>query len=229
MCGRAHLSTDFSEIKLVFNLPPDQPVPNFAPTYNLAPTDPIPVIRRDPETRARRLDVIRWGLIPYFWHKTLKELKFTTINAKAEGIETASFYRLPFRQRRCLIPLDGFYEWKKLGPDDKQPYSVGLKGGGLMAVAGLWDRWQRSSEMVHSATIITCPPNSLCAELHDRMPVILPLEAWSVWLGEERADTERLKALLVPYPSGGLTMWPVDRRVGNVKNNDPSLVEPVAE
>jgi putative SOS response-associated peptidase YedK len=96
-------------------------------------------------------------------------------------------------------------------------------------MAGLWERWRsRANETLRSATIITCPPNALVAELHDRMPVILPPEAWPVWLGEEAADTERLKSLLAPYPAEGLTMWPVDKRVGNDRNNDPSLIEPVA-
>ena len=227
MCGRARLSTDFSEIRLVFNLPPDRPLPNFQPTYNLAPTDPIPLVRYDAGAGNRELVVARWGLIPY-WARDLK-IGYSTFNARCEDVENKPAFRDAFKRRRCLIPLDNFYEWKQVGPKEKQPYAIALKEGALMAMAGLWETWRSpAKETIRSATIITCPPNELVAELHDRMPVILPPEAWPVWLGEEPADTQRLKALLKPYPAEGLAMWPVDKRVGNVKNNDPSLIEPVA-
>jgi putative SOS response-associated peptidase YedK len=176
MCGRARLSTDFSEIKIIFGIPPGQPVPNFAPTYNLAPTDPIPIVRHSFRIENRDLAVARWRLIPY-WAKDIK-IGYSTFNARCEDVEAKPVFREAFKRRRCLVPLDNFYE--------------------------------------------------CVAELHDRMPVILPPEAWSVWLGEEPADTDRLKALPAPYPADGLTMWPVDKRVGNVKNNDPSLIGPMA-
>ena len=126
MCGRARLSTDFSEIKLVFNIPPDQPVPNFAPTYNLAPTDPIPIVRHDAEAHSRSLDVVGWGLVPY-WAKDVK-IGYSTFNARCEDVENKPAFRDAFKRRRCLIPLDNFYEWKKLGGKEKQPYAVALKG-----------------------------------------------------------------------------------------------------
>ena len=147
----------------------------------------------------------------------------------SETVDTKPVYCEAFRRRRCLVPVNNFYEWKKLGPKEKQPYAIGLKDGGLMALAGLWENWKSpAEEWIRSFTVITCPPNSLCAEVHDRMPVVLPAEAWPVWLGEKTADSERLKGLLTPYPAEGMTMWPVSQRVGNVKNNDPSLVEPIA-
>ena len=227
MCGRARLSSDVSEIKLVFSIPPERPTPNFPPTWNLAPTDPLPVVRYDPRAGERSLDVMRWGLVPY-WAKDIK-IGYSTINAKAEGIDTRPAFREPFQRRRCLVPLDSFYEWKKLGKD-RQPYAVALSDRRLMAMAGLWDSWRSpDGERVRSFTIITTEPNELLAPLHDRMPVILAPENWPLWLGEEPADPERLKALLVPYPAHDLIMWPVDRRVGNVKNNDPSLIEPLVE
>jgi putative SOS response-associated peptidase YedK len=133
MCGRARLSSDVSEIKLVFRVPPERPVPNFAASWNVAPTDPLPVVRFDPKERQRSLDVMRWGLIPY-WAKDIK-IGFSTINARAEEIDTKPAFREAFRQRRCLVPLDSFYEWAKT-PTGKQPYAIGLKGGGLMAMPG---------------------------------------------------------------------------------------------
>jgi putative SOS response-associated peptidase YedK len=136
-------------------------------------------------------------------------------------------FREAFRQRRCLVPVDNFYEWEKT-PSGKQPYAIGLKGGGLMALAGLWETWRSpAEERIRSFAIITTAPNELCARLHNQMPVVLAPQAWPVWLGEEPADEAHVKALLAPYPSDGMTCWPVSARVGNVKNNDPSLIEPI--
>src|SRR5580704_4101779 len=121
MCGRARLSSDVSEIKLVFSIPPQRPTPNFAPTWNLAPTDPLPIVRFDPRAGERSLDVMRWGLVPY-WAKDIK-IGYSTFNAKAEGIDTRPTFREAFARRRCLVPLDGFYEWKTVGTG-KQPYTI---------------------------------------------------------------------------------------------------------
>jgi len=226
MCGRVRLSSDVSEIKLVFSIPPQRPIPNIAPSWNVAPTDPLPVVRYDSRAGERSLEVMRWGLVP-FWAKDIK-VGFANINAKAEGIEEKPAFREAFQRRRCLVPVDNFYEWKKAGAG-KQPYAIALADRGLMALAGLWEIWRSSAgERVRSLAIITTTPNELCAKLHNRMPVVLRPETWPAWLGEEPADAHRLKALLAPYPSEQMTCWPVDTRVGNVKNNDPSLIEPVA-
>jgi putative SOS response-associated peptidase YedK len=155
------------------------------------------------------------------------KIGFSTINARAEEIDTKPAFREAFRQRRCLVPLDNFYEWAKT-PTGKQPYAIALKGGGLMAMAGLWETWRSpEGERIRSFTIATKTPNELCAKLHNRMPVVLKPEAWPAWLGEQPADPAHLKALLAPYPSDGMICWPVSARVGNVKNNDPSLIEPI--
>lgn len=226
MCGRARLSSDVSEIKLVFSIPPEQPAPNFAASWNVAPTDPLPVVRWDAREGARRLEVMRWGLVPY-WAKDIK-IGYSTFNAKAEGIDTRPAFREAFQRRRCLVPLDGFYEWKKLGRE-RQPYAVALADRRLMAMAGLWDSWRSpAGERLRSFTIVTTEPNELLAPLHDRMPVILAPASWPLWLGEQAADPERLKRLLVPYPANDMAVWPVSARVGNVKNNDPALAEPIA-
>jgi len=226
MCGRVRLSTDVSEIKLVFSIPPERPAPNLPPSWNVAPTDPLPIVRRDAKAGQRSLDVMRWGLVPY-WAKDIK-VGFANINAKAEGIETKPAFREAFQRRRCLVPVDNFYEWQKT-PSGKQPYAIALADRGLMALAGLWETWRSpAGERVSSFAIITTTPNELCARLHNRMPVVLKPEAWPVWLGEERADEPQLKALLTPYPSDEMICWPVSARVGNVKNNDASLIEPLA-
>ena len=226
MCGRVRLSSDVSEIKLVFSIPPHRPIPNFPPSWNVAPTDQLPVVRYDRKAGERSLDLLRWGLVPY-WAKDLN-VGFANINAKAEGIETRPAFRDAFQRRRCLVPVDSFYEWKKTGTG-KQPYAIALADGSLMALAGLWENWRSpAGEWIRSFAIITTEPNELCAELHNRMPAVLKPETWPVWLGEEAADAASLKALLAPFPSDEMTCWPVSTRVGNVRNNDPSLIERIA-
>jgi putative SOS response-associated peptidase YedK len=226
MCGRARLSSDVSEIKIRFAIPPGRPAPNFAPSWNVAPTDPLPIVGFNPKAQERGLDVMRWGLVP-FWAKHIK-VGFANINAKAEGIENKPAFREAFRQRRCLVPVDNFYEWKKTGTG-KQPYAIALADRRIMSLAGLWETWRSpAGERIRSFAIITTTPNELCAELHNRMPIVLAPSSWPVWLGEEPADLRELKALLAPYPSDEMTAWPVSPRVGNVKNNDPSLIEPIA-
>jgi len=168
---------------------------------------------------------MRWGLVPY-WAKDIK-VGFANINAKAEGIESKPAFRDAFQRRRCLVPVDNFYERKKTA-NGRQPYAIALADRGVMALAGLWENWRLpAGEWVRSFAIVTITPNELCAELHNRMPVVLPPEAWLAWLGEEPADPRQLKSLLAPFPSAAMTSWPVSARVGNVKNNDPSLIEPI--
>jgi len=125
------------------------------------------------------------------------------------------------------VRVDNFYEWKKT-PTGKRPYAIALADRRLIALAGPWENWRSpAGEWVRSFAIITTTPNELCAQLLNRMPVVLAPEAWPAWLGEDPADQPQLKSLLVPYPSDGMICWPVSQRVGSVKNNDPSLVEPI--
>ena len=175
MCGRVRLSSDVSQIKLVFGIPPERPIPNFPPSWNAAPTDTLPVVRFDRKAEQRSLDLLRWGLIPY-WAKDIK-VGFANINAKAEGIESKPAFRKAFERRRCLVPVDNFYEWKKTGTG-KQPYAIALANQGIMALAGLWENWHSpDGQWIRTFAIITTPPNELCAELHNRMPAVLNPEA----------------------------------------------------
>jgi putative SOS response-associated peptidase YedK len=168
---------------------------------------------------------MRWGLVPY-WAKDIK-IGFSTINVMAETVDTKPVFREAFVRRRCIVPVDNFYEWKKLGPKEKQPYAIALADRSLMALAGLWETWRSpAKETIRSFTIVTTTPNELCADLHNRMPVILPPDRWSTWLGEEAAEPDPLKSLLVPY-AGPMVAWPVSQRVGNVKNNDATLSKPI--
>ncbi len=221
MCGRARLSSDVSEIKLVFSIPPEQPAPNFAANWNVAPTDSLPIVRRHPE-RGRSLDLMRWGLVP-FWAKDAK-IGFSTINARCETVATAPAFREAYRRRRCLVPVDNFYEWERLGKE-RRPYAIALADRRLMALAGLWENWRSpDGEWMRSFTIVTCAANPLIAKLHDRMPVVLDLADWPLWLGEAEGDPA---VLLRPYPAERMALWRVGPRVNSVRNNDPSLIEAV--
>jgi putative SOS response-associated peptidase YedK len=139
------------------------------------------------------------GLVPY-WAKDIK-VGFSTINAMAETVDSKPVFREAFARRRCIVPVDSFYEWKKLDAITKQPYAIALADRSLMALAGLWETWRSraNNETIRSFTIVTTTPNALCADLHNRMPAILPPERWSTWLGEEPAEPDQLKSLLVPY------------------------------
>jgi putative SOS response-associated peptidase YedK len=225
MCGRVVQKTPLDEIRVLFETV--NPVPNAAATYNGAPTDTLPVVRLDRNGR-RSLDLLRWGLIPY-WAKD-KSIGPRCINAMAETVATKPAFRDSLRQRRCLVPADFFYEWQKI-PAGKQPYAIGLADGSPMAFAGLWERWRDAAaggDTLHTFAIVTGPPNALCAPIHNRMPVILPRAAWRRWLGEEGAEADDLLRLLQPYPADLMRAYPVASRVGNVRNNDPDLLAPLA-
>jgi putative SOS response-associated peptidase YedK len=226
MCGRARLSSDASELKSAFGIPAERPTPNIPANWNAAPTQDLPVVRYDAAAGERRLDIMRWGLVP-FWAKDLK-IGYSTFNAKAEGIETKPTFREAFRQRRCLVPFDSFYEWKKVGKA-RQPYAIARADRRLLALAGLWEAWHSpQGETLRSFTIVTTAANALLAPLHERMPVILDPADWPLWLGETPAGPAELKTLLRPCPPDLLVSWPVSPRVGNVRNNDPALIEPLA-
>jgi putative SOS response-associated peptidase YedK len=221
MCGRAKLPEDVSEIKLDLKIDWDE-IGEYRPRWNAAPTSHLPVvISRKGE---RVLTSMRWGLIPS-WADDSK-IGYSTFNARAEGVETRMAFRSAWKaRRRCLVVADGYYEWRDA---DKQPFAVALGNRGPMTFAGLWDLWQPANgPAIKSFTIITTQANDLLKSLHDRMPVVLPPEKWAPWLGETAAGDGELKAMLKPYPDGAMTFWPVDRRVGNVKNDGPDLFAPL--
>jgi putative SOS response-associated peptidase YedK len=226
MCGRFHISTAAAELARLFGT--KNPFLNTAPRYNAAPTDKLPVVLLDRKTSERRLETLRWGLVP-FWAKDVK-IGATMINAVSETITTKPAFKEVFPQRRCLVPADGFYEWQKLDPKTKKPFHIGMADGSVFAFAGLWDRWKdkASGELVLSFTIATTTPNEVCAPIHNRMPVILDREAWPRWLGEEEALADELASMLRPYPAERMRAYPVGQRVGSVKNDDATLIEPVA-
>ena len=197
-----------------------------APSYNVAPQSFQPVVRLDPETGERELTVMRWGLVP-FWSKD-GTAAFNTINAKAETVATSPAYREPWKRRRCLVPADWFYEWRKLDERTKQPYAIAMKDDGIFAFAGLWDTWKdkSSGHELQTYTILTTDPNELTEPIHNRMPVIVPPKDYSRWMAP--VDPVHLPVdLLRPYPADEMKAWRVSKEVGNPRNNDPSLIVPI--
>jgi putative SOS response-associated peptidase YedK len=227
MCGRVRLSSDYSEIKIRLKFDPAAPAPNFERDWNKPPTTPMLVAIR-PIDGKRVPKMMRWGLLPH-WAKDEK-LSFSTFNARSEDFTTKPAFRDAWKRgQRCLVVTDGFYEWKKLNAKDKQPYAIAMADGGQMVMAGLWASWKnpKSGEEILSCTILTCGPNDVVAELHDRMPVILAESDWPPWLGETAAAEEELLALLKPCPDAALKIWAVNKRVGNVRNQGAELLAAV--
>jgi putative SOS response-associated peptidase YedK len=220
MCGRYSITTNPEAMRRLFAFL--NATPNIRPRYNAAPTDELPVVRLDREGN-RELAMLRWGLIP-LWAEDPK-IGYSTINARSETVATKPAFREAFRKRRCLVPTDGFYEWAKVG-SEKQPYRITMKDGEPFAMAGLWEWWRRGEQRIESFTIIVTAANELSRPIHDRMPVILHPDTWEAWLTTK--DAETASALLQPYPASRMTMYPVSKRVGNVKNDDPELIGPAA-
>jgi putative SOS response-associated peptidase YedK len=227
MCGRFQASSSPAELARWFKTA--GPIPNTQPRYNAAPTQDLPVVLRDRESGKRRLDALRWGLIP-FWAKDAK-IGYSTINGKGETVATTPAFRDAFKSRRCLVLADGFYEWQKVeGVMAKQPWRFAMTDETPFAFAGLWERWTEpaSGETIRTFTIVTCPPNALCAPVHKRMPVILDPADYPAWLGETPAASDELQALLKPFPAGRMQAHPIGPRIGNVKNDDAGLIEPLS-
>ncbi len=221
MCGRYRL-TSAERFKEKFNVEDDL---DWSPRYNIAPTDLVPVIRQRPDRPARYASPLKWGLIP-FWSKD-PNMGVKMINARAEGISDKPAFREPFRNRRCLVPAEGFYEWQKLGKT-KQPFHFGMADGSLFAFAGLWDRWRSpQGEVIESCSIITTGPNELMRDVHDRMPVILPEDAYELWLDPGFHRLGELSELLKPFDPALMKRFPVSVRVSSVKNDDAECIEEV--
>ncbi|GAC1645227.1 MAG: SOS response-associated peptidase [Acidobacteriaceae bacterium] len=226
MCGRYYRRSDKQRIAEAFHLGhlfDDFVLPE---DYNVAPSTIQPVIRHNRDTGDRELILMRWGLLPFFAKSPAQFKGFSTINAKAETLTTNATWRGPFQRRRCLVPADGFYEWKPLTPKAKQPYAFELRTRAPLAFAGLWDAWKEpTGAWLQSFAIITTDANALTAPIHNRMPVILKPGDYDRWLTRGDA-TQPPTDLLRPYDAEAMASHPVDPRVGNVRNNEPGLCTP---
>ena len=225
MCGRYYRLSDKQRLAEHFAADPAPDLTDLVPDYNVAPTTFQPVIRNRRDGAVRELLLMRWGLVPFF-AKSLAAFKgFSTFNAKAETVATQPTWREPFqRGRRCLIPTNGFYEWKVLGPREKQSFAFTMDQSSPFAFAGLWDAWhdKQTEQWLQSFTIITTTPNELTAAVHTRMPVILHERDYDEWLLRDNAPLP--VHLLQPFPADHMQVRPVSRDVGHVRNNHPELL-----
>lgn len=224
MCGRYTLTSKGDEVALLFDL---SEIPSLPPRYNLAPTQEAAVVRVPASGAPRHLDFLRWGLVPY-WADDPK-IGNRMINARSEGVADKPAYRSSFRKQRCLIPTDGFYEWKKEGKL-KQPYHIRRKDRQPFAFAGLWSRWrpkEGGGEPLETFTILTTDSNELIRPLHDRMPVILDPASFDLWLDPSVGDPARLQELLVPYDGSVMETVPVSRAVNSPANDTPDCLAPL--
>lgn len=221
MCGR-YLITSPPDAMRAFAAYADQP--NFPSRHNIAPTQPVPVVRV--ENGKRHFVLLRWGLVPS-WAKEINTSPL--INARAETIFDKASFRQAVRRRRCLFPADGFYEWRREGKS-RQPFVIRRRDRGLFAMAGIWEHWVGSDgSELESAAIVTTDANATLAPVHHRMPVILDPQDFDAWLETPETEAGDLAALLVPAPDDLLDAVPVSDRVNKVANDDAGLLEPVAE
>jgi len=224
MCGRYTLTSSGEDLALAFDL---SELPLVVPRYNMAPTQEAAVVRVLEPGGPRRLDPLKWGLIP-FWAKEAS-IGNKMINARAESVAEKPSYKSSFKNKRCLVAADGFYEWKKEGKA-KQPYLIRRTDKKPFAFAGLWSSWrnpEQDGQRVQTFTILTTSANDLMRPLHDRMPVILDRENFDLWLDPKMGDTEALQKLLVPHAVEGFEAFPVSRVVNSPANDVADCIAPL--
>ncbi|MDG2380689.1 MAG: SOS response-associated peptidase [Pirellulaceae bacterium] len=222
MCGRFSLHSRLNLLLQQFAL---EAGPELAPRYNIAPTQSTPVVRVATAQSPRQLVALRWGLVP-FWAKEVG-IGSRMINARAETLASKPSFRNAFKKRRCLVPTDGYFEWKKAGKT-KQPFYIRKTDQTPFAMAGLWESWHTGKEdAVESFTIITTQANDAMASIHDRMPVIVAPDNYEMWIDPEFKGQASLEAILQPYEPEDLTVTPVSTIVNSPRNDDPECVREV--
>ncbi|NJN82876.1 MAG: SOS response-associated peptidase [Caldilineaceae bacterium] len=226
MCGRFTLHANPNVLATLFGLSEE---PTVVSRYNIAPTQPVAVVRLRPQDHEREWALVRWGLVPS-WSKE-PSIGSRMINARSETVSEKPSFRAAFKRRRCLIPSDGFFEWQRIDKA-KQPYFIHLADGGPFAFAGLWEQWAGAdgSEM-ETCTILTCEPNELVASLHNRMPVIVAPEDYEEWLGpgpeQNSKELSLLRHLLRPYPADKMAAYPVSTYVNSPAHEGAECVQPL--
>jgi putative SOS response-associated peptidase YedK len=219
MCGRFSLTLPVEAMGRLFGFDPGE-APELAPRYNIAPSQPVAVVRRHGDSPVRELALLQWGFVPA-WARDPGSLR-QPINARGETVSAKPMFREAYRHHRCLIPADGFYEWKRAA-GGKQPWRIQRANGAPFAFAGLWDRWKgRDGTVIESCAILTTEANDTVRPIHDRMPVILDIGRFGPWL---EASPVEASDLIEPY-RGGLEAYPVSRRVNDPTQDDASLIAP---
>src|SRR6266498_3017180 len=222
MCGRYASTRSPGDLSALFEAD-DEIGDGLPPDYNIAPTDPVPIVRLSQRVGGRVLSLARWGLVPTWEADTSGAARM--INARVETVATARAFASSFARRRCLVPADGWYEWLRVSARDKQAYFMTPRDGGVLAFAGLWSVW--GSDRLLTSSIVTGPAVGELALIHDRMPLVLPPQRWAHWL---TAPPDDAAALLAPPGEdylATLDIRPVGPRVGDVRNDGPDLVERV--
>jgi len=223
MCGRYRLSRRKQIIEEYFDTSDWQD--DWSPRFNIAPMQSVPVIRQYPKEPARQISTMRWGLIPN-WARDAS-IANGTINAKSETVANKPVFRDPLRLRRCLIPADGFYEWKRTARS-KQPFCFEVNDGELFAFAGIWDGWKNpEGQWIKTCSILTTTPNAVTAAVHDRMPVILDPGSYDRWLDPRMQNVEAISELLEPHEATLMRCYPVSSRLNHVTNDDADCSRPV--
>jgi putative SOS response-associated peptidase YedK len=223
MCGRYRLSRRKQIIEEHFDSISGEE--DWNPRYNIAPTQPIPIIRQHPKEPRRELSLVRWGLIPS-WAKDASG-SAQMINVRSETAATRPVFRDALASRRCLVPADGFYEWKRTGKA-KQPYCFEVNDGELFAFAGIWERWKDPrGQWIKSCSILTTTPNAVTSAVHDRMPVILDPADYDLWLDPGMKNVDALSEMLKPYDARMMRCYPVGGRVNHVENDDAECAKAI--
>jgi putative SOS response-associated peptidase YedK len=220
MCGRFSLQTPEDKIREAFNLQVGMQL-NLSPRYNIAPSQDIPIIRDTEE--GHELTLAKWGLIPH-WSKE-PQTKYSTINARIETVAEKPTYRTSFKSKRCLIPADGFYEWKNIN-GRKIPHFIHMRKGGVFAFAGIWDRWEGEGETLDSCSIIVMPSNEVMRPIHERMPAIVAPAHYDLWLDPRVTEKDEIMGLLNSAPSGSLKFYSVSTWVNAPKHDDVRCIQP---
>jgi putative SOS response-associated peptidase YedK len=234
MCGRVYIKSTLEGLMRAFSFARSEGVQGLAnqfPRYNGAPTQTYPIIIRDvirePDLFGPVFVSARWGLIPRWARDAKGGGRPPPINVRCETISTNGLFKAAYRSRRCLVPIDGFFEWKDIygNGKNKQPYAIALKSGAPFALAGIWEYWRdpQTGEDIRSFAIITCEPNEMMAVIHDRMPVLLQSEDYQRWI----SSAEDPHDLLKPFPAGQMAMWKIGRNVGTPKNDSPDIIKEI--
>ncbi|MCA9247734.1 MAG: SOS response-associated peptidase [Planctomycetales bacterium] len=221
MCGRFTLRTPTPVLIEHFGL---GRIPALPARFNIAPMQQVAAVRQAPDAEARELVMLRWGLVPSWAKDTNNAARL--INARSETVAEKPSYRHAVRRQRCLIPSDGFYEWKKTGRE-KQTFHIQMADGSLFAMAGLWERWRPDEKLppLETCTILTTEPNELMQGIHDRMPVILPPEAYATWLDPQFEAYDALQELFRPFPADAMAAEPIGSYVNSVQHEGPQCLE----
>jgi putative SOS response-associated peptidase YedK len=226
MCGRYATTRGAVDLSSLFDAYDDTAeAGGLVPDYNVAPTDPVPIVRISDRLGGRTLSVARWGLVPA-WAREPKQ-GARMINARAETVATSNAFRPSFARRRCLVPADGWYEWTRMGTKSRQAHYMTPRDGSMLAFAGLWATWGTGADRLMTCSIVTTAARGDLAAVHDRMPLMLPSTRWNAWLSSP-ADT----GFLLETPShaflDAIEIRPVGPAVGDVRNDGPALIERIA-